>query len=535
MNILKKILPLLSVLAVVAIGCDDRRPPHHLPEKMAADSAETNHDLAFRLASENKPFEVYMPVQLRAVGELRSGRPQKDAVDILAQTGQMYMRHGDYMEALEFLQEASDSLKRRDAAGVAPLRSSIRLHGNIAGLYFRLGMYEEALEENALALALSRRLDNADGPDLWRMRGEIFRGMLDENGAIAAADSALRCYDMALEVIASLPDREKDAVYRAKANTSRADLFISYPRLYADSIQQTIGFLESALPANYPNRLSQMALLGRGYVLSGLAAKGLPLLEEALADFRSKDDKESADWTLDLLAQSYAQAGHAEKLAGIYSEEKAYRDSLFNSKKINAVLSADFRYRLREKQKEAAALRQKNDQSRRIIIYEAVALAAGLIVGAVLMFFAIAYRRKMMAEKRAQKSTIDKILAHQQILNSTIETLNERIEREKDTNVVAKVLESLDPALLSGDDENEFRRAFASLHPQFLPKLRADFPTITTNDELLCMLIYLDVPASDMAATLGISRPSLNSARYRIRKKLNLDKEADLDLFLQSR
>lgn len=535
MKFLTTILPLLSVLAVAAMGCDDRKAHDADTRQVTADSAETANDLAFRLASENKPFEVYMPVQLRAVGELRSGRPQNDVVDILAQTGQMFMRHGDYLEALEYLQEASDSLKRRDAAGIPPLRSAIRLHGNLAGLYFRMGLYEDALAENAHALATSRRLGNADGVDLWRMRGEIFRGMLDENGSRAAADSALRCLDMALAIIPSLADKKYEQLYRVKTNTAKADLFITNPEFFKDSIPSAVAFLESSLPANHPVRFTQMALLGRGYLLTGHAERGLPLLEEALEGFRGKDDKESADWTLDLLAQSYAQAGRADKLAGIYNEEKAYRDSLFNSKKVNAVLSADFRYRLRDKQKEAEALRRKNEESRRIIIYEAIALAAGLIIGAVLMLFAITYRRKMLAEKMAQKRTIDKILAHQQILNSTIETLNERIEREKDTNVVAKVLESLDPALLSGDDENEFRRAFASLHPQFLSKLRADFPTITTNDELLCMLIYLKGPASDMAASLGISRPSLNSARYRIRKKLNLDKEADLDLFLQSR
>lgn len=73
-----------------------------------------------------------------------------------------------------------------------------------------------------------------------------------------------------------------------------------------------------------------------------------------------------------------------------------------------------------------------------------------------------------------------------------------------------------------------------TLHPRFLTNLRRDFPMLTSADELLCMLIYLKVPPLDMAAALGISRASLNSARYRIRKRLNLDKDTSLDAFIDS-
>lgn len=59
-------------------------------------------------------------------------------------------------------------------------------------------------------------------------------------------------------------------------------------------------------------------------------------------------------------------------------------------------------------------------------------------------------------------------------------------------------------------------------------------PTLSASDQLLCMLIYLGYNTDEVSVFLGISHPSVNSARYRLRRKLNLDKQTDLDMFIAS-
>lgn len=80
-----------------------------------------------------------------------------------------------------------------------------------------------------------------------------------------------------------------------------------------------------------------------------------------------------------------------------------------------------------------------------------------------------------------------------------------------------------------------FRQYFMEIYPHFIPDLRRDFPTVTPNDELISMLIYMKYSSEEIALNLGISRQSVNTARYRLRKKLGLDKETDLDMFMTSR
>ena len=49
------------------------------------------------------------------------------------------------------------------------------------------------------------------------------------------------------------------------------------------------------------------------------------------------------------------------------------------------------------------------------------------------------------------------------------------------------------------------------------------------------MLIYMHQSNEGIALCLGITRMSVNTARFRLRKKLGLDKETDLNDFLTSR
>lgn len=64
--------------------------------------------------------------------------------------------------------------------------------------------------------------------------------------------------------------------------------------------------------------------------------------------------------------------------------------------------------------------------------------------------------------------------------------------------------------------------------PCFLLSLRRPTPDLTGNDELVCMFIVLDRNTDEIALTLGVSRNTVNATRYRLRKKLGLEKDKRL-------
>lgn len=92
-----------------------------------------------------------------------------------------------------------------------------------------------------------------------------------------------------------------------------------------------------------------------------------------------------------------------------------------------------------------------------------------------------------------------------------------------------RVMESLQPRLLTSTEEEQFRDSFNSLYPTALHQLRTVCQRTTRSDELLCMLIVLKQTNEEAARTLGISRHSVLQTRYRLRTKLDLSEGSDLD------
>ncbi len=83
-------------------------------------------------------------------------------------------------------------------------------------------------------------------------------------------------------------------------------------------------------------------------------------------------------------------------------------------------------------------------------------------------------------------------------------------------------------------DWNNFKLYFENVHREFFIRLNQDFPDLTPNELKLAALIRLNLNIKESALILGISPESVKTARYRLRKKLNLEQETSiLNFFLE--
>lgn len=81
---------------------------------------------------------------------------------------------------------------------------------------------------------------------------------------------------------------------------------------------------------------------------------------------------------------------------------------------------------------------------------------------------------------------------------------------------------------------NDFDRYFESVNKNFYNKLKLKYPDISANDMKICALIKLNLSIKEMASILNISPDSVKTARYRLRKKLQLSTEDNLTEFILS-
>jgi PAS domain S-box-containing protein len=78
----------------------------------------------------------------------------------------------------------------------------------------------------------------------------------------------------------------------------------------------------------------------------------------------------------------------------------------------------------------------------------------------------------------------------------------------------------------------DFEARFEQVYEGFYKRLMELFPELTPGERKLCALLRLNVSSKDIAAVTSQNPQSVDMARYRLRKKLNLDTEENLVDFL---
>lgn len=115
-----------------------------------------------------------------------------------------------------------------------------------------------------------------------------------------------------------------------------------------------------------------------------------------------------------------------------------------------------------------------------------------------------------------------------------------RHQREKENRELRDVLQQETVgALLTSNIRNDDERTRAEaqleqVRPGFYARLKEINPELTDSDLRLCTYISIGMRAKEIAQHLSVTPDSVNTARYRLRKKLNLLQGEKLDDFLRS-
>ena len=100
---------------------------------------------------------------------------------------------------------------------------------------------------------------------------------------------------------------------------------------------------------------------------------------------------------------------------------------------------------------------------------------------------------------------------------------------EDEGNAMIRKVESL----LSSDGEwQNFKIHFEQVHPDFFTRLKERFPDLSKNELRLCAYIRLNMSAKEIAQVLSVRADTVNTSRYRLRKKIGLPPGTSLDSFI---
>lgn len=162
----------------------------------------------------------------------------------------------------------------------------------------------------------------------------------------------------------------------------------------------------------------------------------------------------------------------------------------------------------------------------------------------VTMITLLVYNREMLKQKnkaaeieRQRKLAEAEVLqAKKQILHFTEsiiekEKLIEKLQSQHHNADMVQILSN--HSLLTDAAWDEFRLEFAKAYPGFFNNLKSQLTQITPAEERLAALLYLQLNASQISGTLGISKESVGRSKRRLKNRLNLPATTSLEDFLQ--
>lgn len=118
-------------------------------------------------------------------------------------------------------------------------------------------------------------------------------------------------------------------------------------------------------------------------------------------------------------------------------------------------------------------------------------------------------------------------------LADQLEAIKQAKPSERD-NLIADLDQAISNKISVDTDTQEFFERLDKLSDAFYSKLSSSYPNLSKNEIRLCSLIRLKIESRSIATLQNITLASLNTSRYRLRKKLNLSEDTDLDLFIQN-
>ena len=108
------------------------------------------------------------------------------------------------------------------------------------------------------------------------------------------------------------------------------------------------------------------------------------------------------------------------------------------------------------------------------------------------------------------------------------------IKSEKDKNIFSPLLNKLNRLLNDKRKDDNYSDQFSAAYPGYLEYLTRTYPELTTADLKLCTFLRMNLNTKETADIMGLSVRSVESRRYRLRKKLGLSKKDDLVNYLIS-
>ncbi|TAE82612.1 MAG: hypothetical protein EAY81_09040 [Bacteroidetes bacterium] len=262
------------------------------------------------------------------------------------------------------------------------------------------------------------------------------------------------------------------------------------------------------------------------------------------------------------LGEAYKEKSAIEEQQGNYAlalkslKQHLFWADSFNRASGNAKLAElEFKYQTKDKDNQLRMLQKDAElhKQRQFLGYSVAVILLLLVLG-VSLYFAIKIKnRKVVAEKEKQQLLFQLEAQQEEIqlksrqLTSKALYISERNELLEELLKMTKQVGKQEPkqdlvtierkirnSLANNKDWEEFKTYFEELNPNYLNRVKQLYNDLTERELRLIAFVKIGLNTKEIANILHVESNSVKTARYRLKKKFNLDLETSLEQFLNS-
>jgi DNA-binding CsgD family transcriptional regulator len=124
------------------------------------------------------------------------------------------------------------------------------------------------------------------------------------------------------------------------------------------------------------------------------------------------------------------------------------------------------------------------------------------------------------------------IIKNKELLKKIKQEIQLRKDQFADSYNYNKLIKLIDKSIDSEEENNVFETNFNAVHETFHKKLIQSHPDLTPKDLRLCAFMRMNLSNKEIAPLMNITYRGVEIHRYRLRKKLKLNRNEDLTKYL---
>jgi tetratricopeptide (TPR) repeat protein/DNA-binding CsgD family transcriptional regulator len=452
--------------------------------------------------------------------------------------GSAFMQRSAYTDALTHFQEAE-----RIYLGVPDSSGLGGLYLDMAILYSEMHQKSESRKLTYGAAEIFKRTGEDTKYSIALI--DLSADLLD----IKLVDSALTFLAIAEPLISGKHQRAE--AFMEQNYGSAYYLLQQYPEAI-DHYQKGLKLIEPIGDLNLTIILHNFISQCYREMNDGANAYKYALISDSISSFTPKNFRRT---------KTYLEIAESAFLIGRYNESytafKKYivlTDSLTGEEKQKEIAALEQAYEAEKRENEIAFHKQENEllaERNEASTNRNYALAACLLLLGVSAYSLIGKKNNRIKAQaiRAQLSkleneTLNKELEHKNreltskalVIaqnNRLLEELGENIksmessDNEDDLN---RLLAKLKISKVQETNWRSFTDQFKELNPSFHKNLAVKVENLTSGELRLAALLRMGLSSKEIASMLGIGEEGMKKARYRLRKKMNLDSDESLEV-----